>query len=195
MRLQGMSNSVPNIRRRTLDLKRRIAESAATARTRRILIAEPRPPAWPERVLRDPILEPVDKVVWIVLRQSAVRKQFPGYARIASAANVSSKSTVSRAIAILRATRWLARCGSRAPQGGNRGATPDARRSAGVVVYIVHETPLPVPDTQFLDSGYLAFLERAQAHPHARVRKVVQDILASLQFAADQRIRMSGNAR
>ena len=196
MRLrQGKSNGLPTVRRRTLELKQRIQESAArgaaSARSRRVLIAEQGPPTWPERVLRDPVLESVDKMVWLVLRQSAIRGHFPSYARIGRAANVSSKSTVSRAIAILRATRWLARYAEK----GKRGSSHEESRGAGIVVYALHDAPLPVPDTLHLDAGYLDFLKFAQAHPHARVRKVVQDILVSLDDAADERILRSSNAR
>ena len=189
MQCQSMSCSVPAIRRHTRELKLRIRESAANggenARKRRILIAERGPPAWPERMLGDPVLEPVDKTVWMVLRQNAIRGRFPSYGRIGQAANISSKSTVSRAIVILRATRWLARC----MEGRTRGAGQRFSRVAGpgaeVAVFALHDAPLPVPDTLHLDAGYLAFLQFAQAHPHARVRKVVREILASLGTTAD----------
>lgn len=184
MQCQGMSCGVPAIRRRTHELKLRIRESAAcggsSARTRKILIAEPGPPMWPERVLRDPVLEPVDKTVWMVLRQSAIRGRFPSYGRIGQAANISSKSTVSRAIVILRATRWLARCMESRTRGAGRRISLETGPGAEVAVFALHDAPLPVPDTLHLDTGYLAFLQFAQAHSHARVRKVVRDILASL---------------
>jgi len=191
MQCQGTGRRVPAIRRRTHELKLRIRESAAgggaNARKGRILIAEPGPPTWPERVLRDPVLEPVDKTVWMVLRQSAIRGRFPSYGRIGQAANISSKSTVSRAIVILRATRWLAWC----MESRTRGAGRIMNRAPGaeVAVFALHDAPLPVPDTLHLDAGYLAFLQFAQAHPHARVRKVVQEILASLGTRADRPCR------
>ena len=221
-----MHSGSPTVHRRTLELKQRIRESAArgaaSARTRRILLAEPGPPTWPERVLRDSLLEPVDKMVWIALRQSAIRRRFPSYAKIGQAANVSSKSTVSRAIAILRATRWLARCGtpgtleaSPGTRGARRGTTPDVRRRTSphasrgafreadpvanrgksMVVYALHDAPMPVPDTLYLDAGYLTFLQFAQAHPHARVRKIVKEILASLEENVDAGIRRASNVR
>jgi hypothetical protein len=64
------------------------------------------------RLLEDPLLEPVDKVVWLVIRQHAAespkrQQAFPGYREIARWANIASVSTVSRAVAILRITRWL----------------------------------------------------------------------------------------
>ena len=176
---------------RTIELKRRIRESAARGaanpRTRRVLIAEPGPPSWPERVFGDPVLEPVDKIVWMVLRQSAIRGRFPSYGQIGRAASVSSNSTVSRSIAILRATRWLARCVVRVTRGtgrdtngGPRGTGLDADDGPRIIVYALHENPLPVQETRRLDASYLDFLKFAQAHPHARVRKVVKDILESL---------------
>lgn len=70
--------------------------------------------AFPTVVVQDPVLEPVDKLVWMVIYQSGrgtgTKAVFPSYTDIARLANVSSTSTVSRAIAILRATRWLSLC-------------------------------------------------------------------------------------
>ena len=184
---QEMCNGLPVVRQRTLVLERQIRESvargAASTRTRAILVAQPGQPTWPARVLRDPILEPVDKIVWMVLRQNAARGRFPSYAQIGRAANVSSKSTVSRALAILRVARWLARCG----ENGTRGASME--------VYTLHKAPLPLPDALHLDAGYLTFLQFAQAHSHARVRTVVRDILASLEGTVDERTFLSSVAR
>ncbi|MDE0363745.1 MAG: hypothetical protein OXI74_21415 [Rhodospirillaceae bacterium] len=59
-------------------------------------------------------------------------------------------------------------------------------------MFALHDAPLPVPDTLHLDAEYLAFLQFAQAHPHARVRKVVRDILAPLSsgaMPAEDRVR------
>ena len=181
---QGMCNGMPTVRRRTRALKRRIRESAArgaaSAATKTFLVAEPGVPTWPVRVLSDPVLEPVDKIVWMVLRQSAARGRFPSYAQIGRPANVSSKSTVSRALAILRAARWLARCGE---------------NGTSIEVYTLHKAPLPLPDALHLDAGYLTFLQFAQAHSHARVRTVVRDILASLEGTVDERTFLSSVAR
>ena len=204
---QEMCNGLPMVRRRTLVLERQIRESAArgaaSTRTRAILVAQPGQPTWPARVLRDPILGPVDKIVWMVLRQNAARGRFPSYAQIGRAANVSSKSTVSRALAILRVARWLARCEENGTHGANHGATGGATcgatrgatRGASVEVYTLHEEPLPLPDALHLDAGYLAFLQFAQAHSHARVRKVVRYILTSLEGTVHERTFLSSIAR
>ena len=161
--------------------------------------------------MQDPMLEPVDRMVWMVLRQSAVRGRFPSYGQIGRAANVASKSTVSRAIAILRATRWLARYEESAAQGEHRLSVHDADRrpihdandrpgnrtgrAAAMEAYVLADTPLPVADVMYLDDGYLVFLRAAQANSHARVRKVARNMLESLGEAADENIPGDDDAR
>jgi hypothetical protein len=135
--------------------------------------------AFPVAVVHDPILEPVDKLVWMVICQAAqgmgTKATFPSYADIARLANVSSTSTVSRAIAILRATRWLSLCARNREANGRFGGN----------VYALHDEPLPLADALHLDPGYMAFLEEAAGHHHARVRRVLQAVSTSL----DQDIR------
>jgi hypothetical protein len=131
--------------------------------------------AFPTAVIKDPVLEPVDKLVWMVIilevRETGVNTTFPGYGAIANMANVSSRSTVARAIAILRATRWLTLCGRlRKASGRFRGN-----------VYALHDEPLPLADAIHLDANYMGFLSKAANHGHARVRRVAQGVLASLE--------------
>jgi len=118
--------------------------------------------------------EPVDKLVWMVImlgvRETGGNTAFPGYGAIAKMANVSSRSTIARAIAILRATRWLTLCGRmRKASGRFRGN-----------VYALHDEPLPLADATHLDGGYMAFLNNAVSHGHARVRTVARGVLASI---------------
>lgn len=161
--------------RETLARGRRSGGNAADA----LLFLGNRHHAFPVVVVHDPILEPVDKLVWMVICQAAQatgsRAVFPSYADIARLANVSSTSTVSRAIAILRATRWLSLCARNREANGRFGGN----------VYALHDEPLPLADALHLDPGYMAFLEEAAGHHHARVRRVVQAVSTSL----DQDIR------
>lgn len=161
--------------RETLARGRRSGGNAADA----LLFLGSRHHAFPVVVVHDPILEPVDKLVWMVICQAAqatgTRAVFPSYADIARLANVSSTSTVSRAIAILRATRWLSLCARNREANGRFGGN----------VYALHDEPLPLADALHLDPGYMAFLEEAAGHHHARVRRVVQAVSTSL----DQDIR------
>ncbi|MFC1361030.1 MAG: helix-turn-helix domain-containing protein [gamma proteobacterium symbiont of Clathrolucina costata] len=130
--------------------------------------------SFPTAVIRDPVLEPVDKLVWMVImlavRETGANAAFPSYETISRLANVSSRSTIARAIAILRASRWLTLCGRlRKASGRFRGN-----------VYALHDEPLPLVDVIHLDGDYMAFLNKAVSHGHARVRTVAKGVLASI---------------
>jgi Helix-turn-helix domain len=130
--------------------------------------------SFPTAVVKDPVLEPVDKLVWMVImlavRETGGNTAFPRYESIGKLANVSSRSTIARAIAILRATRWLTLCARvRKVSGRFRGN-----------VYALHDEPLPLADALHLDSEYMGFLSNALAHGHARVRAVAQGVLDSI---------------
>ena len=130
--------------------------------------------AVPAMVIQDPVLEPVDKLVWMVImlhaRETGGRTAFPDYDTIARKTNVSSTSTVSRAIAILRLTRWLTLCAKVRQKSG---------RFTGNV-YSLHDEPLPLADALYLDEAYMAFVIQSQEHHHARVRRVAEAVLESL---------------
>jgi len=106
--------------------------------------------AIPSLVIQDPVLEPIDKLVWMVImlhaRETGSRTAFPSYELLASKTNVASTSTISRAIAILRATRWLSLCARSRDANG---------RFAGNI-YALHDEPLPLVDALHLDPGYMA---------------------------------------
>ncbi|MFV0276201.1 MAG: STY4528 family pathogenicity island replication protein, partial [Parahaliea sp.] len=128
----------------------------------------------PSLVIQDPILEPVDKVVWMVImshaRETGSRTAFPDYDTIASHTNIASTSTVARAIAILRLTRWLTLCARARQKSG---------RFTGNI-YVLHDEPLPLRDALHLDAAYMAFVQQSEQHHHGRVRAVAQSVLASL---------------
>lgn len=130
--------------------------------------------AIPALVIQDPVLEPVDKLVWMVVmlhaRETGGRTAFPSYERLARQANIASTSTISRAIAVLRITRWLTLCATvRSNKGQFKGN-----------VYVLHDEPLPLADALYLDGDYMQFVSRSLAHHHARVRAVAQGVLDSL---------------
>ncbi|MEW8024880.1 MAG: STY4528 family pathogenicity island replication protein [Candidatus Thiodiazotropha sp.] len=130
--------------------------------------------AFPTLVVQDPVLEPVDKLVWMSIRLQASETggntAFPSYVSIARTANVSSKATIARAIAILRVTRWLTLCARlRASSGRFQGN-----------VFALHDEPLPLVDALHLDSSYMPFLRESVDHRHARVRAVARGALATI---------------
>ncbi len=158
-------------------IRRTVAQVLRTATDRpadAMLFLGNRHQAFPTLLVQDPVLEPVDKVVWMVVcqqgRTSGVGTAFPSYREIARQANIASTSTVSRAIAVLRASRWLSLC-ARVRDGGGR-----FRGS----VYALHDEPLPLADALHLDPDYMVFVQRAGQHQHARVRKVAAAVLASM---------------
>ncbi|MEQ8231203.1 MAG: STY4528 family pathogenicity island replication protein [Gammaproteobacteria bacterium] len=155
----------------------RVSAEGATSLSDSLLFLGNRHHAFPVLVIQDPVLEPVDKLVWMVICQSArgtgVNAIFPTYEAIARMANVSSTATVSRAIAILRLTRWLSLCARRRDDGG---------RFQGNV-YSLHDEPLPLADALHLDPAYMRFLDEVTRHHHARVRRVAVAVSDSLDDA------------
>lgn len=131
--------------------------------------------AFPRLLVTDPVLEPVDKLTWQVIRIHVATPgavtAFPSYETIATYTNVRSNHTVSRALAILRATRWLSLCAR-------------VRNSKGRYlgnVYVLHDEPITLGDAMHLDSEYMHFLISSGDHKHPRVRKIAQSVLATIQ--------------
>ncbi len=130
--------------------------------------------SFPTLVVQDPVLEPVDKLVWMVIMlqagETGANTAFPSYEILAKKTNVASTSTIARAIAILRATRWLTLCARlREASGRYRGN-----------VYALHDEPLPLADALHLDPDYMTFLRQSHAHHHARVRLVAKGVLDTI---------------
>ena len=153
-----------------------------------VLFLGARHQSFPALIVQDPILEPVDKIVWMVVWQRGAaggsQAAFPSYAEIAACAHIRSDTTISRALAILRATRWLSLCASvRGPKGKFRGN-----------VYALHDEPLSLAATLTLDPDHLRFLRSAQSHPHPRVAKVAGGALAALEEDIEAGVDVSAPA-
>jgi len=149
-------------------------EHAAHRSSDTMLFLGNRHASFPTLVIQDPILEPVDKLTWMAIRLQASETggntAFPSYAYIAKTANVSSTATISRAIAILRATRWLTLCARvRGTSGRFKGN-----------VFALHDEPLPLVDAIHLDSTYMQFLRESAEHRHARVKAVAQGVINTI---------------
>ncbi len=140
----------------------------------RMLFLGNRHHAFPTAVIKVPVLEPVDKIVWMVITlqvgETGSNTAFPGYGAIGRMANIASRSTIARAIAILRATRWLTLC--------RRVRTLSGRFCGSI--YALHDEPLPLADVCHLDADYRLFLQKATEHAHRRVRAVAQGVLGSI---------------
>ena len=151
-----------------------IKQSAGSKPADTMLFLGNRHQSYPTLVITDPVLEPVDKLVWMVImlqvQDHATRTVFPGYGTIGKMANVASRSTIARAIAILRITRWLTLCAR-------------VRKDSGRFcsnLYALHDEPLPLADAFHLDTNYMTFLDSSTVHGHARVRAVARGLLDSM---------------
>jgi hypothetical protein len=73
-------------------------------------------------------------VMMLQVRETGGNTAFPSQGAIGRMANIASRSTIARAIAILRATRWLTLC--------RRVRTPSGRFCGNV--YALHDEPMPL---------------------------------------------------
>ena len=176
-----MDDSARGIRPETLALDALIEATiecsegnSSKPRTDTMLFLGNRHASFPTLVVQDPVLEPVDKLVWMVVmltaKETGRTTAFPSYDYIAKTANVSSTATIARAIAILRITRWLTLCGRvRERNGRFRGN-----------VFALHDEPLPLVDVLHLDVSHMKFLRESMMHRHARVRTVARGVLDTI---------------
>ncbi len=114
----------------------------------------------------DPILEPVDKVVYTAIKILSPQTfnteiaTYPTYDEICKFVNVGSHATVARALAILRVTRWL--------------ISKQVRTSNGTAanVYMTMDNPMDVADIISIDESYFTYLAESTKHAHNRVKNV-----------------------
>ena len=142
--------------------------------------------AYPRLLVTDPVLEPVDKLVWQIIRlhinAPGAVTAFPHYSVIRKLANVKSNHTVSRALAILRATRWLSLCARVRDNGG---------RYLGNI-YVLHDEPVTLGDAMYLDTEYMTFLQAGIEHNHPRVRTIVKNVIATIEELVDDGLDVMG---
>jgi hypothetical protein len=135
----------------------------------------------PALVHQDPVLDPVDSRVFAVLwiwakQQGRAALAFPSYDDLLRRCNVHSRSTLARSLAILRITRWVTLCRRvRDRSGRNRGN-----------IYALHDEPLALASTLYLDPDYMPFLEIKARDRHDRVVRVAKAMRASLQERIDE---------
>ena len=139
-----------------------------------LLLLEPGCTEMPSALLEDTVLQPVDKIVLLLIMMIARRSTrdafLPTQAQLARMANVSSPDTIWRALLILRCSRWLTSCQKMWTKRGP--IEPSA--------YVANAKPLPIADTLFLDPHYVEFLKTSAGHAHARVRKIACEELSQL---------------
>lgn len=142
---------------------------------------------YPRLLVTDPVLEPVDKLTWQIIRlhisAPGAVTAFPNYETIRTFANIRSNHTVARALAILRAMRWLSLCAR----------VRDKRGRYLGNIYVLHDEPITLGDAMYLDSEYMTFLNTSTAHNHKRVRKIVENVIATIEEMIDDGIDVIGD--
>lgn len=118
--------------------------------------------ALPTGIFIDPILKATDRNVLCVMRTQMdqdAKLVMPTYREIKRMANIGSDATVSRAISILRLTRWIVRT--------------DVIRDPGGriirVVYDVCDEPECLQTVIAEDTSYMNFVKTSQFHNHPAV--------------------------
>lgn len=131
----------------------------------------------PRRLLQDPLLSPRDKFAWQVIRMQAQENGgavFPSYSELQVQLSnrpqdeKASRSTVSRALLMLRLTRWLSLC--------HKARDRVSGRILGNI-YALHDEPLSVLDAVRFDASYLHLLEQCSRHENKAIRATAQGIL------------------
>jgi len=142
---------------------------------------------YPRLLVTDPVLEPVDKLAWQIIRlhisAPGAVTAFPNYEAIRTYANIKSNHTVARALAILRATRWLSLCAR----------VRDKRGRYLGNIYVLHDEPITLGDAMYLDTEYMTFLNSSTEHNHKRVRQIVENVVATIEEMIDDGIDVIGD--
>ena len=128
----------------------------------------------PAALIEDTDLEPVDKLIWLVLMSRACNGDgvavLPTQLELARCANVAARQTVANSLSILRCRRWMTVCRISWRKGGQQKGS----------AYALNVTPLPIADTIHLDPHYRTFLQESTGHGHARIRRAAKDVLGQL---------------
>ncbi len=176
-----MSASDDQVRPATRVLKRLVATALAQQKPSyhgtepcALLLLEPNCSGSPSTLIEDSVLEPVDKLIWLVLMVRARRCDgvtlMPAHRELARSANVTARQTVSRSLSILRCRRWLTVCHTSWRKGGKRKGS----------AYALHAAPLPITDTTYLDPRYLAFLEESAGQHQGRVQNAASAVFGQI---------------
>ncbi len=180
-RESNVNETDDRIRPETRALKRAVSAALAQQKPsyhgtepRALLLLEPNCTGLPSALIEDAVLEPVDKLIWLVLMSCACNDDgvtlLPAHRELARRANVTARQTVSRSLSILRCRRWLTVCLTSWRKGGQRKGC----------AYALQATPLPIADTIYLDPHYAAFLEELSGQQRGRVQKTASAVFGQL---------------
>jgi len=81
-----------------------------------------------------------------------------------------SNATVSKIIYVLRLTRWISLCSQLRTQSGKFKGN----------IYAIHDTPLSIADSIYLDKEYLTFVQQQISHKNKKISKLAESIWQGL---------------
>ena len=127
----------------------------------------------PRLLILDRTLDASDVRLWAYLRtlftQPGMPTAFPSYQDIQRDLPMA-RATLAGCISILRATRWITRCAT----------VRDARGRYKGSIYALHNEPLNLADTLYLDDEYMAFLAKSTQHSYKRIRIIASAVLDTI---------------
>jgi hypothetical protein len=130
--------------------------------------------AVPRALILDPLLQPADKCVYLLLRtylSAHGTQRMPSYTEI-SRLLVLSRGTIARCLHILRATRWITMCNA---------IRDDQTGKFKKNIYALHDEMLSVEEVVVLDGHYIEALEDMERnHAHKRVRVIAHAVLENI---------------
>ncbi|MEW8439691.1 MAG: hypothetical protein AB2689_16205, partial [Candidatus Thiodiazotropha taylori] len=134
--------------------------------------------ALPTGIFIDPTLKATDRNVLCVFRTQmgkASKMAMPTYREIKRMANIGSDATVSRAISILRLTRWIIKVG-------------DIRDDGGRIVrtaYDICDEPECLQTVMDKDTSYFDFVKRMHSHNHPAVVHMAKSVQNGIDLFSD----------
>lgn len=136
----------------------------------------------PRMLLLDPVLNPYDKCVWLVIRSRCSPDMspvaFPTYDEIQSCLHIS-RPAVANSITKLRLTRWITLLRRETIRSEKGQFAKDGN------IYLVHGEPTSLADTFEFDANYMAFAHECLEHRNTDIRKVSSAILGTLKQEID----------
>lgn len=144
----------------------------------------------PRLLILDPVLNPYDKTVWLVIRARCSPDMsltaFPTYEEIQSALNIS-KGTVATSITKLRLTRWITLLHREQVRDKSGQFQKDGN------IYMVHGEPLSLKDTFEIDTNYMGFIHNSTQHRNSDIRRVATAIIQSIGHVLDGKKEVLAN--
>ncbi len=128
--------------------------------------------AIPRSIWVDKNLDPIDVRSWGVIRTQAIHRSavMLSLNKLLKEKLDYSSATLSRVIFILRLTRWISLCSQlRTEQGRFKGN-----------IYAIHDAPITLSDSIYLDEEYLNFVEKQTTHKNEKIRQLANSIWQSL---------------